>query len=99
VPQSGGKNAVSPGELKMAQQLIDSMAGAWDPDTYRDEYREDLLRMIEQKIKSGKTKTVAAGAAPRPKGEGKVIDIMHLLRQSVRQANAKESPARTRKAG
>ena len=99
VPQSGGKNAVSQGELKMAQQLIDSMAGDWDPDTYRDEYREDLLRLIEQKVKSGKTKSVASGAAPRPKGEGKVIDIMHLLWQSVQQANAKDSPARTRKAG
>lgn len=97
-PPAGGKSAVSQAELKMARQLIDSMAGEWKPDSYRDEYRDDLLKLIEQKIKSGKTKSVAA-AAPRPRREGKIIDIMHLLRQSVQQANARESSPRARKAG
>jgi DNA end-binding protein Ku len=99
VPQEEGrKSAVSQPEVKMAEQLIESMAGEWDPTDYRDEYHDDLLKLIEQKVKSGKTKTVAPAAAPAPRREGKVIDIMHLLRQSVKQAQGKEAPARSRKA-
>lgn len=99
LPQNGGrKERIAPSEIKMAQQLIASMAGAWDPADYRDEYRDDVLELIERKVKSGKTKTVAA-AAPKPKREGKVIDIMHLLRQSVKQAAEKELPSRSRRAG
>jgi DNA end-binding protein Ku len=100
VPQEEGrKSAVSQPEVKMAQQLIESMAGDWDPTEYRDEYHDDLLKLIEQKVKSGKTKTVAPATAPAPRREGKVIDIMHLLRQSVKQAQGKETPARSRKTG
>ena len=95
----GRKSAVSQQELKMAEQLIDSMAGDWDPAQYRDDYHDDLLKLVEQKVKSGKTKTVALTAAPKPKRDGKVIDIMHLLRQSVKQAQSKEAPARSRRAG
>ncbi len=55
--------------------------------------------LIDKKIRSGQTKAVeAAETPPRPKREGKVIDIMHLLQQSVKQARRKEEPARRRKA-
>jgi DNA end-binding protein Ku len=99
VPEGEGrKSTVSQQELKMAEQLIDSMAGDWEPAEYRDDYHDDLLKLVAQKVKSGKTKTAPA-AAPKPKRQGKVIDIMHLLRQSVKQAQSKEAPARSRKAG
>ena len=100
LPQNGSrKESVSRSEIKMAEQLIASMAGDWDPADYRDEYHDDVLKLIERKVKSGKTKTVAAAAAPKPKREGKVIDIMHLLRQSVKQAGEKEPSSRSPKAG
>ena len=60
---------------------------------------EDQKNLIDKKIRSGQTKAVeAAETPPRPKREGKVIDIMHLLQQSVKQARRKEEPARRRKA-
>jgi DNA end-binding protein Ku len=100
VPEDQGrKSALPQQELKMAEQLIDSMAGDWDPAQYRDDYHDDLLKLVAQKVKSGKTKTISPAAAPKPKRDGKVIDIMHLLRQSVKQAQSKEAPARSRKAG
>jgi DNA end-binding protein Ku len=86
-------------ELKMAEQLVEAMAGKWDPKKYRDEYHEDILRMIDKKIKSGHTKVIEpAEAVPPPKRQGKVVDIMHLLRQSMEQAGKKDEPARRRKA-
>jgi DNA end-binding protein Ku len=88
---------ISPGEVKMAERLVDSMVGEWNPEKYRDEYREDLLNLIEKKIKSGQTKVISpAGKAPEPKRAGKVVDIMHLLRRSVEQR--KEERPRRRKA-
>jgi non-homologous end joining protein Ku len=59
-----------------------------------------LLKLIQKKIKAGKTKVVEpAGETPQPKREGKVIDIMDLLRQSVKKAQSKEGATRQRKAG
>lgn len=100
LPQATGKSGgVSNQEMKMAEQLIESMRGRWSPAKYRDDYHEHLRKLVDRKIKTGKTKEVeSAAAAPRPKGQGKVIDIMHLLQQSVKQARSKETPARTRKA-
>ena len=98
VPETGAA-AGSNQELKMAEQLVETMAGKWNPKKYRDEYHQDLLRLIDKKIKSGQTKAIGpAESAPRPKPQGKVIDIMHLLRQSMEQAHQKNEPARRRKA-
>ena len=84
----------------MAEQLVESMTGEWQPEKYRDEYHDDLLRLIEKKVKAGQTETVeSAEPAPRPKRQGKVIDMMQLLRQSVKQAQSKEGGARPRKTG
>lgn len=94
-----GSTQASKQELKMAEQLVDTMAGTWDPKKYRDEYHQDLLELIDKKIKSGQTKAIeSAESAPRPKQQGKVIDIMHLLRQSLEQGQKKSEPSRRRKA-
>jgi DNA end-binding protein Ku len=86
-------------ELKMAEQLVETMAGKWDPKKYRDEYHEDILRMIDKKIKSGQTKVIETAEPARPlRRQGKVVDIMHLLRQSMEQADKKNEPTRRRKA-
>ena len=100
VPETGSKRAgVSDREIKMAEQLLENMIGEWNPQKYRDDYYDDLKNLIDKKIRSGQTKAVeAAETPPRPKREGKVIDIMHLLQQSVKQARRKEEPARRRKA-
>ena len=83
----------------MAERLVESMVGKWTPEKYHDEYRDDLLKLIDKKVESGKTKSVApAATAERPQRRGKVIDIMHLLQQSVKQAHKTEEPSRRRKA-
>jgi DNA end-binding protein Ku len=99
-PEGKSKDTATSGqELRMAEQLITTMAGEWDPGKYKDEYHDDLLKVIEQKIKAGRTKVVET-AAPGAKlrRPGKVIDIMHLLRESVKEARAREAKPRQRKA-
>lgn len=82
--------AVTDQELKMAEQLVGAMVGDWRPEQYRDTYRDDLMRMIEEKAKSGK---VTARKEPkRPEG-AEVVDIMALLRRSVEER--KSAPTKT----
>lgn len=101
VPEAGAKGLdISSQELKMAERLVEAMIGTWNPEKYRDEYRDDILNLIDRKIESGKTKAVAPGGpSRRAEQKGKVIDIMHLLQQSVEEANKKEERPRRRKAG
>jgi len=71
---------VSDAEMGMALQLVDAMAGAFEPDTYKDEYREALVSIIEAKID---------GTAPAPMEVPKaapVPDLMAALAASVEAA-------------
>ena len=101
VPADSARSAaVSPQELKMAERLVEAMVSEWDPQKYRDDYHEDLLKLIDKKVKSGHTKALpAAQRPPRPQAKGKVVDIMHLLRESVNKAGkSAEERVRRRKA-
>ncbi len=86
-------------ELDMANQLIESMEDHWKPEDYREQYRDDVLKMIEQKIKSGKAKTIEEPARrSRSPQKSKVVDITELLKRSVAKARHQDEPGR-RKAG
>jgi DNA end-binding protein Ku len=100
VPEGDSKRLkLSPQEIKMAEQLVETMVSKWEPGKYRDEYRDDLIKLIDKKIQSGQTKAVAPAEPEKPaRRQGKVIDIMDLLQQSVKQAHRKQEPARRRKA-
>jgi DNA end-binding protein Ku len=65
-------------ELKMAQQLIDSLSTEWEPGKYRDEYREKVLELIERKA-AGEEIAVQP-EAPQPT---KVPDLMAALEASL----------------
>ncbi|MGH9408234.1 MAG: Ku protein, partial [Vicinamibacterales bacterium] len=45
------KSEARAAELKMARQLIDSLASKWHPDKYTDEYKQNLMRVIDAKLK------------------------------------------------
>jgi len=69
---------ISDRELKMAQQLIDSLSSEFEPEKYRDEYREKVLELIERKA-AGEEIAVQP-EAPQPK---KVPDLMAALEASL----------------
>jgi DNA end-binding protein Ku len=79
-------------EIAMAQQLVDAMTETWRPEEYRDTFRDDVLRMIEEKAASGAPAATAPGVNERPAAEGQVVDIMALLKRSI--AEAGETQAR-----
>jgi DNA end-binding protein Ku len=66
-------------ELKMAQQLIESFSSEFEPESYRDEYRDELLSLLEQKA-AGKEVVAAPSEAPKPT---KAPDLMAALEESL----------------
>jgi DNA end-binding protein Ku len=70
-------------EMNMATQLIDSMSSKWSPDKYRDEYRDALMEVIEEKVEAGgKEIEEKPKKAPTPT---KVIDLVEVLQKSLEQ--------------
>jgi len=77
-------------ELNMAQTLVESMSEEWQPEKYQDEYRAALTEVIEEKIRTG------GEMPPAKKGrtEGtKVVDLVSVLQQSLKQAQKEKKPS------
>jgi len=85
VPKSGVKSTeIHQKEMSMALKLMEEMTEEWDPQKYRDTYRDDILVRVKEKIKAGDTEEIAEPAeeaAPRRSAE--VIDLMSLLKSSI----------------
>src|SRR5581483_8531059 len=68
-------------ELDMAKALVNSLAAEWDPSKYTDQYRENLMRIIQGKVK-GKHVELEPSEEPR---QAEVVDLMERLRRSLAQ--------------
>jgi DNA end-binding protein Ku len=76
-------------ELALAQSLVEALAAEFEPDKYKDSYRENLLQMIESK-KEGREVV----ATPEPRQE-KVVDILEALKASLAVAKKPAASAST----
>ena len=79
-------NEPSARELEMARQLVATLTTTFDPEKYRDEYREELLALIDKK---------AAGEEivqhDVPEESGKVLDLMAALEASLARSGARQA--------
>jgi len=71
-------------ELKMAQALIDSMSVEWEPQKYRDEYRNAVMEMIEQKAKKVE---LPEKAVSKPRATN-VVDLVKVLQESLNRSQS-----------
>jgi DNA end-binding protein Ku len=76
--------ALNEKELKMAQTLIDSMSSDWKPEKYRDEYRNAVMELIEQKAKN---KQLPAAPPPAPRATN-VVDLVKVLQESINRSKS-----------
>jgi DNA end-binding protein Ku len=82
---------VSPAELKMAENLVGMMAAEFEPDEYKDEYKQAVLKLVDAKVQ--KKEVIEA---PEPETETTVVDLMSALKASVEKA--KKGEAKTKRA-
>ena len=95
------KLGISPKELSMAEKLVDAMVEDFKPQKYEDEYRRDLMKLIQRKAKAGEINRVPEGAETKPRRQAppKVIDLASLLASSISGGKAanRENAASTAK--
>jgi DNA end-binding protein Ku len=84
------RNGIRPAELKIARQLVDNLAASWDPSKYTDEYRDNLMRVIQAKLK-GKKPRLKEAQTPR---QAEVVDLMARLKASLEGRRGRETSAR-----
>jgi DNA end-binding protein Ku len=79
-------------ELKLAQQVMDSLVAEFDPAELQSEYRSNLRAMLEAKLEGREIEK------PEPVPEAPVVDLMEALRASVASAKQKKAPAKPKAA-
>jgi DNA end-binding protein Ku len=100
-PESGQGKGVTAAEIRMAEQLIDGMSGTWDPERFKDEYRDDVMALVRKKVKSGQTHTIVEPERSRePRAASNVMDLIPLLKESLaRHEQGGRRPAKPKRAG
>ena len=71
---------VKAAEVKVAHQLIEALAGKFEPEKFHDTYEENVKKLIQAHLEGREVETVAKPAKPE-----KVVDLMAALKQSLAQ--------------
>jgi DNA end-binding protein Ku len=90
-----GEQKVAKKEVEMAEQLIDSLTTEFDPGAYRDEYREELLSLIERKAEGKDVLTAPETEEPKPTA---APDLMSALEESIAAVKDRRGKAKAPKA-
>ena len=90
-----GAAGLKPAELKMAQQLIAQMTGAWKPEQFKDDFTTAIHALVAAKAKAGDKATVKPFEDAPDTGSANVVDLTELLRQSLGGKSGRaKAPAR-----
>jgi DNA end-binding protein Ku len=96
IPEETPKHyRVTAKELDMAQSLVESMTGTWDPSEYKDEFRTRLKKVIDKRMKSKSSLATIGNETSDAEEEAStnVVDFMSLLKKSI--SENKRTPAKT----
>jgi DNA end-binding protein Ku len=85
----GESAKLSEEEIELGATLIENLSDGFNPEKYRDEYRERVQAMLEEKSKGGEITVSAPEAPPR----GQIIDLMQALKQSIEKAKPTQKAA------
>ena len=74
-------------EMDMAKSLVETMSDKWNPNQFKDEYRQKLLKVIEEKVARGGKET--PGPKVKPKAATNVVDLVAVLQKSLAESKKK----------
>ena len=95
-PQGIKASNISDKEMKMAEQLVADMSTSFKPDDYRDMFKEEVMKLVHEKVKAGQTESVVQPAAQEERSGGaEIIDLTELLQRSLKGGAKKAAPAPT----
>jgi DNA end-binding protein Ku len=82
--ESRKKSGVTARELGMAKKLIDDMTDKWDPSAYHDTFHDDIMTLVERKVRAGKTEDIGEVEEPREaRPSADILDLSDLLKRSL----------------
>lgn len=98
--ESGKDKKATPAEVAMARRLVEQMSGPFKPEAFKDTYRADLMRRIQEKIRTRQTHALAEEPPRAERRTAQVIDLMEALRGSLRKKGAavRAAPRKSAKA-
>jgi len=92
LPPPGLKGTVKPAELEMAVQLVESMHTDWQPEEYRDTFRDDIMAMVKRKYDAGEASQIKQVQIEAPE-HSTDTDLAELLRRSLQGSPKSAAPA------
>ncbi|MDS1141977.1 Ku protein [Pusillimonas sp. SM2304] len=104
LPPQGVKAAgLTEKEMKMGAQLIEDMSAPWQPHTFVDSFKEQILALVKEKVEAGETETVGEPEPHETEGAGaKILDLTEMLQRSLgkgRATNERKPAKPARKTG
>jgi DNA end-binding protein Ku len=93
LPKSGKQSLVSAKEVDMALSLVKDMTEAWNPEQYQDTYRQDILKLVNKKVKAKQTHFLTEPDSDADKvtetKPNNVVDLLQLLKNSLGDKSGK----------
>ncbi len=83
----------SSAEVSMAKKLVESMTAKWEPEKYKDDYREAVEKMIQEKVEHGGEELPAPRKKHKPSN---VVDLVSVLQQSIKETQGGKPAPKTR---
>jgi DNA end-binding protein Ku len=89
LPPEGTKEAgLTEKEIKLGQQLVEDMSGDWNPEQFTDSFKEQILHLVEKKVKAGETSTVEQVEPAEFNESAHVYDLTAMLQRSLQSGRA-----------
>lgn len=95
-PEGPAAAGVSEKELAMARALIDDMSRKWDPQRFSDSFKDEIMALVERKVRAGQLHSVAQQPERAPEDEipfgAQILDLGDLLERSLRHGPGADLP-------
>ena len=94
LPPPGTKESgIRDNEMKMAEQLVKDMSAKWNPGDFRDEFKDAIMKLVDQRVKAGNTETVTPLEHVDEGGQAgaQIIDLTELLKRSLKKPGSAKS--------
>ncbi|ARO87628.1 Ku protein [Nitrosospira lacus] len=92
LPAQGMKaEAITEKELRMAEQLINDMSSTWNPEEYRDSFKDEIMKLVRHKAETGDIQSVVQPElAETSAGGAQILDLTELLQRSLKKGGGRK---------
>lgn len=95
-PEGTEEASITDKELKMAEQLVMDMSEKWNPEEFRDSFKDEIMKLVHEKIETGDIQTVTQPEdSEAVTGSAQILDLTELLQRSLKKSGDKKDSGKT----